>query len=91
MKKALVDRQARLDIEVDNVLDTGIQSIEDALSIWRPLCTEMEPRKRKDGLYFLSRSILYIEPNSESKSLLCMNKYYTQTKQIKLKILSDTS
>ena len=68
MKKALVDRQARFDIEVDNVLDTGIQSIQDAINIWTPLCVEMEPKKGKDGLYFLSRSIQYIEPNSESKN-----------------------
>ena len=70
MKKALVDRQARFDIEIDNVLDTGIQSIQDALDIWRPLCTEMEPKKGKDGLYFLSRSIHYIEPESESMFFL---------------------
>ena len=73
MKKALHDVQARRDREVDNILDTGIQSIEDALDVWRPRCVDfVEPKLGKDGVYFLGRHVDYIRPNTLStlKSLV---------------------
>ena len=53
---------------MDNVFGTGIKTVEEALEIWTSKCVDFEqPKKGKDGHYFVGRKITLIEPNSESK------------------------
>ena len=67
MKKALSEQQDVYNISLQNVFETGIYSIEKALEVWEAKCLDFEePRKGKDGHYFLGRKIKLIRPNSES-------------------------
>lgn len=68
MKRALSRQQDNYNISLQNVFDTGIHSMEKALEVWENVCYDFdEPRKGKDGHYFLGRTIKLIRPNSESK------------------------
>ena len=68
MKRVLSQKQAEYNISLHNVFDTGIYSIEKALEVWNAHCIDFpEPKKGKDGHYFVGRTIKLIRPNSESK------------------------
>ena len=68
MKSALKRKQDVFNISLQNVFDTGVNSVAKALEIWEEECTDFNPPKKgKDGHYFLGRTIQFIEPNSESE------------------------
>ena len=71
MKNALKEQQNVYNISLHNVFDTGIYSVEKALEVWNTKCIDFdEPKKGKDGHFFLGRKIIFIRPNSESE---CQN------------------
>ena len=68
MKRVLSRQQDEYNISLHNVFETGIYSIEKALEVWNASCFDFpEPKKGKDGHYFVGRTIKLIRPNSESK------------------------
>ena len=75
MKRALSRQQDIYNISLHNVFDTGINSVEKALEVWKTVCVDFEePKLGKDGHYFVGRNIDLIEPNSDSKCVNFSNK-----------------
>ena len=67
MKGALKRQQDEYNISLDNVFDTGITQRK-AIEVWTNKCVDFEqPKKGKDGHYFVGRKLIFIRPNSESK------------------------
>ena len=68
VKRALTVKQAEYDLTLQNAIETGILSVDQALAIWEAVCVDMEPTKGKDGVYFLGRKMFKITPHSQSKT-----------------------